>query len=388
MSSRNPDYQFVSTDTEQLEAKLISAYEKITGVSVHPGSPERLFIAWVAYTILLERIDNNYTGNQNIPSRAEGANLDALGELFYVMERPTATSAACTVRFVISEAQESAILVPAGTRVTDASRALVWETREDAYIPAGMTYIDLTVYCQTPGLAGNGYTAGQINTIVDVFDYYLSCENITESDGGSDAATDEEFYELMRASMDAHSTAGAVGSYIYWAKRVSTEILDVVPNSPIPGEVYIYVLTKDGTIAGEELKKAVFAACNGDEVRPFTDHVQMADPGVVTYDIDFTYYVPNNTTISSTAIHEAVEDAVNGYIAWQSGRLGRDINPSELYGRIMKTGVKRIELRKPIFMALQDGKLDPEKVYEISQTIPQVAKLGTKTIIVGGYEDE
>ena len=31
--------------------------------------------------ILQERVQTNYAGNQNIPSRAEGADLDALGEL-------------------------------------------------------------------------------------------------------------------------------------------------------------------------------------------------------------------------------------------------------------------------------------------------------------------
>ena len=388
MSSRNPDFQFVSTDTEEVEAGLVSAYERITGASVQPGSPERLFIKWVAYVIILERVLNNYTGNQNIPSRAEGENLDALGELFYVMNRPEATSAACTVRFTISEAQQSAILVPSGTRVTDASSALIWETRGDAYINPGETHIDLTVYCQTPGTVGNGYAAGQINTIVDVFDYYLSCASTTESGGGSDAATDNEFYELMRASMDAHSTAGAVGSYIYWAKRVSTEISDVVPNSPTPGEVRIYVLTENGEIAGEELKKAVLASCNGDEVRPFTDHVQVSDPETVSYDIDLTYYVLGNSSTSTGAIQAAVEAAVDDYIAWQSGKLGRDINPSELYKRVMQAGVKRIELRKPSYVVLQDGKLDPAKTYELSQTVPQIAKLGAKTIVSGGYEDE
>ena len=35
MSERNTEYQFVSTDTETVEALLISIYEKITGVSVN-----------------------------------------------------------------------------------------------------------------------------------------------------------------------------------------------------------------------------------------------------------------------------------------------------------------------------------------------------------------
>ena len=72
MSERNTGYQFVSTDTEAVESLLISIYEKITGVSVKPASPEKLFIQFVAAVVIQERGLNNYTGNQNIPSRAEG----------------------------------------------------------------------------------------------------------------------------------------------------------------------------------------------------------------------------------------------------------------------------------------------------------------------------
>ena len=87
MSERNTGYQFVSTDTEAVESLLISIYEKITGVSVKPASPEKLFIQFVAAVVIQERGLNNYTGNQNIPSRAEGENLDALAALFYVTQR-------------------------------------------------------------------------------------------------------------------------------------------------------------------------------------------------------------------------------------------------------------------------------------------------------------
>lgn len=77
--SRNAEYQFVSTDTAELVSLIVAMYEKITGQTVQPGSPERLFIQWVGNVIVQERVLNNYTGNQNIPCRAEGANLDALG---------------------------------------------------------------------------------------------------------------------------------------------------------------------------------------------------------------------------------------------------------------------------------------------------------------------
>ena len=80
--SRNTEFQFVSTDAAEITNFLITVYENLTGVSVRPASPEKLFAQWVASVIIQERVYNNYTANQNIPSRADGKNLDALAELY------------------------------------------------------------------------------------------------------------------------------------------------------------------------------------------------------------------------------------------------------------------------------------------------------------------
>lgn len=376
---RNSDYQFISTDSNALTSQLISAYEYITGITIRPASPERLFIQWIADVIIQERVLNNYTGNQNIPSRAQGADLDTLGELFYGKTRPAAQAAISRVRFHISEAQTTAILVPAGTRVTDKNSTLFWETMADTYIAIGDTYVDVQVQCQTVGLVGNGFAPGQINTLVDVFPYYDHCENTTNSDDGADAATDDEFYALMRASEDAYSTAGPKGGYIYFAKQVSTEIADVVPNTPSPGRINIYLLMADGNIAGTEIKNAVLAACSDKDIRPLTDLVVAADAETVSYDIDFTYYIPRNTSKSAAEIETSVQAAVDKYVAWQSSKFGRDINPDYFGSLLMATGIKRKELTSPVYTPLRDG---------LDNTVPQVATVGTITITNGGYEDD
>lgn len=377
--SRNTQYQFVSTDTGALVSSLVAGYERITGTSVQPASPEKLFIQWVADIIIQERIINNYTGNQNIPSRAEGENLDALGELFYASQRPAAQPAVCTERFYISEAQETAILIPMGTRVTDASNTLVWETVEDVYVSIGSTYADVQIQCQTAGVVGNDYSAGQINTIIDLFNYYDHCENTTASDDGADAATDDEYYALMRASQDAYSTAGPKGGYVYIAKQVSTEIADVVANRPSAGKVDLYVLMDDGSIAQTETKNAVLAACSADTVRPLTDDVAVKDPQTVEYNISFTYFIPSDAAVSSSEIEAAVNAAVDQFVSWQCAKLGRDINPSYLIGLLMQTGIKRVVLTSPAFTVLNDGS---------DNTAPQVAMIGDITATNGGHEDE
>ncbi len=377
--SRNAEYQFIPTDTETIVSLLVSMYERFTGVTVQPASPERLFIQWVSNIIIQERVLNNYTGNQNIPSRAEGENLDALGELFLERTRPTAKAATCRMRFSISEAQESAILIPSGTRITDASATAVWETFDDVYVPIGETSVEAQVRCQKPGVDGNGYAIGQISTLVDIYDYYSGCSNITASEGGTDDATDDEYYELMRASMDGFSCAGARGGYEYWAKQVSTEIGDVIAITPEPGVVSLYVLMKDGSLAGEEIKRAVLEACNDDERRPLTDLVYVRDAEIVKFDVTLTYYLQTGRTRSAADVSAAVKAAVDEYVTWQNAKLGRDINPSQLIWLLMQTGIKRVELTSPAFTALRDGS---------DRTTPQVAQVGTITITNGGYEDE
>lgn len=385
---RNTEHRFIDTDPDALEAKLIAAYEKLAGRSLHPTDAEMVLIHWVMEAILQERVQNNYTGNQNIPSRAEGKNLDALAELVYAMSRPDAKAAACTVRFYLSAPQAFAVLIPAGTRVTSGSGGLVWETVQDAAVSAGDAYVDTAVRCQTAGTVGNGYAIGQIDRMIDPIPYCSRCENVTVSGGGSDRPDDDAFYELMRVSMDGYSTAGGYGNYIYHARKASTEIIDVTPNSPAPGTVYIYVLVKGGEPANEEMKNAVFAECNADDVRPLTDYVRIGDPEIVPYQIDFTYWIHAAQTTGSAAIQAKVEAAVQEYVRWQSARLGRDINPSYLIGLLMQTGIKRVELREPAFTPLRDGVLELGREYDYPDTVPQLAKVGTVSTRNGGYEDE
>ena len=71
--------------------------------------------------------------------------------------------------------------------------------------------------------------------------------------------------------------------------------------------------------------------------------------------------------------------AVQQYVSWQSGKLGRDINPSYLIGLLMQTGIKRVDLTSPAFTVLKDGS---------SKDAPQVAKVGDIIAANGGYEDE
>ena len=44
--SRNPEYEFVSMDAQEILSRAIAAYETLTGMTVQPASPEMLFLRW------------------------------------------------------------------------------------------------------------------------------------------------------------------------------------------------------------------------------------------------------------------------------------------------------------------------------------------------------
>lgn len=377
------DYKFVETDSGKIISLLVENYERLTGRTLLPDDPDKVFILWVALLIVQERALINFAAGQNIPSRAMGENLDALGEFIYNVKRPQAHPAEVDVRFEISAAQSSAVAIPKGTKITDKSQKLVWETVEDTAVPIGAIYAMTRAVCQTAGEIGNGFLEGQINTIIDVDNvpFFKAVSNVSTSSGGSETADDNTYFDLMRQSLEAYSTAGPKGAYEYHAKAVSTAIADVCAINPIdkPGHVEIYAIMDDGTIADSGTKRDIFEACNDDKVRPLTDMVDVCDPEEVTFDINLTFYVDKSTQKSIGDIQAAVNAAVTEFAAWQTAKIGRDINPTQLMWLLRNSGIKRAEITKPEFVSLNDGS---------ERFTPQVAKRGAVNITFGGYEDE
>ena len=135
------------------------------------------------------------------------------------------------------------------------------------------------------------------------------------------------------------------------------------------------------------MKNKVFRECSGDKVRAFTDYVNMGDPELIPYDIDFTYYIAENSTVSAAQIQNGVNLAVSNFVKWQSARLGRDINPSKLHSLLMQAGVKRVDIRAPVFTSLRDGRM-VGTTKDIQTTVPQIGEIRNISVLNGGYEDE
>ena len=381
MSERTyPDIKFLETDTEIIESNMIALYEYLVkentdrkNYKCYPGSPERMFISWMAAIVVQQRILIEDTAKKNVPRYAEGEYLDSLAELFKDIERLPATPAVATFRCYISEAQEESVIVPQGTRITF-DGTITFETVEELEIKAGNTYGDVTGQCQTPGTVGNDLAPGQVKEIVDVYAYYLKVENTTTTAGGAEEESDADYYERMRESTESFSTAGPVNSYIYHAKSVSAAVADVAATSPEPGKVDVRVLLQDSTQPSETVLEQIEEALNAEDVRPLTDVVTVSAPGTVEFEIDLTFYIERNSQASSSVIDTDTRAAVEEYISWQTSKMGRDINPSYLIQKIMAAGAKRVEVRKPIFTKIEETKV-------------ATLKRSTMQVLNGGVED-
>ena len=365
--------EFVNTDTEALVNKLVAGYEEFMGRKLYPADPVRAFILWLASIIIQERVYINESAKQNIPRYATGENLDMLSGIFHNVSRLEAVPATVTLQFSISKAPVTDYIITDTLEVT-ADGYVNFATTENIVFAAGETTAVVKAECTLAGETGNGFLPGEINALVsDEFLYFEKVENITVSEGGSEKEDDASFYSRMRESEESYTTAGAKNSYSYHARSVSALVSDVSVESPEPGKVDVKIMLQDGVLPDEEMISKVQEYLNADDIRPLTDYVVVSAPGTVTFDIDVVYYISSMHEISAEKIKDAVEAYTRSYVAWQTSKMGRDINPSYFNALIMQSGIKRAEIISPVFTHIGKG---------------SVAVLGDLNITFGGMEDD
>lgn len=365
------DVDFDSYDVQQVKDGLVSAYEQVSGRTLAPGDPIRLFLLTIAAVVVQQNYTIDRAAKQNLLKYATGDYLDQLGALTDT-ERTPAAQASTTLTFTLSATQASSVTIPVGTRVTTESKTLFFATSEVLVIPAGDTSGSVKAYCTVSGADGNGLSAGALSVLVDPVPYVASVTN-TETGGGADIESDDSYRERIHTAPERFSGAGPSGAYEYWAKTASADIIDVEVSSPEAGTVQIVPLLTGGEIPGQEVLDAVSSVCNADKVRPLTDKVVVKAPTAVSYDVTVSYSIAAADKANSLAIQSAVGSAVDSYITWQKSKLGRDIDPSKLYQMMVDAGASRVQVTSPVLTTVDSG---------------QLAVCGTKTVTFTGVSDE
>jgi len=142
--------------------------------------------------------------------------------------------------------------------------------------------------------------------------------------------SDEALRARALLSLNQFSTAGARGSYMYWAKSVSSDIKEVTVLTPTAGTVEIvYSSNIDYTLA-------IYEACNSDEVRPLCDTVVVTKSTVKTVDVALGIEILNGYDI--ILIRQSITEA----FANLSLGIGDDLPLSKIYDTAHVEGVYRI----------------------------------------------
>jgi phage-related baseplate assembly protein len=342
-----PDIKFVETSPDTIRDAIIAGYEAIANKKLYPGDPVRLFLLSVTNIIVQQRVLINATAKQNLLRYTSGDFLDHLGARVET-PRIIAQAAKVIIRFTLSAPQAVVVNIGAGTKISP-DGILNFSALQAAVIQPGDLFADVLCQCLVTGEAGNGFTPGQINILVDPIAYVSNISNTTTSSGGAEIEDDDHYRQRIYEAPESFSVAGPEGAYVFWAKSVDLRIIDVKVYSPSDGVVKIVPLMDGGLLPDGTVLAAVLAACNDKRIRPLTDHVQTAAPVQVAYTISGTYWIAEEDAANATNIQEAVNVAIVEYKLWQKSKLGRDINPSELTKRILNAGAKRTTITTPIF---------------------------------------
>lgn len=373
-----PDISFIEDMTlEQLQNEMVSdycdKYKEITGAEIELGLADRdrliLYAASLQIYQGMQYVDN--AGKQSLLKYAYSSFLDNLAALKGIY-RDAGDAAVATERFSVSEVQENAITIPMGTRVTAGDNVFFYTT-EEVEIPAGEQYVDTSIKCTENGEAANGYEIGKINTLINPIPYIGSVANITKTAGGTAEESDEKLAERIYLAPSSYSVAGPNDAYEYWVKTCNSGISDVKISSPEPGTVEIRFIMNNGSIPEDAVIDEVQQFLNNESIRPLTDRVSVKAPDMVDYTINLKYYIAESNKNQATAIQENVNAAIEGYKMWQTGKIGRDINPSYLIGLIMNAGAKRVDITEPVFTLVSPS---------------GIANCTGQVIAYGGVEDD
>ena len=199
---------FAPLSTSEVEASILTSYEGLTGVSLQPGDPVRLFLESLAYVVSVQNRLLNLAGQQGLLAYAQGAHLDHLGALMGVSRIP-AQSARLSLRFVLGEPLGFAVPIPEGTRVATMDGQIAFATIADSEIASGELQVDVAALCTTSGAQATGLVPGQVTQLVDPIPYVVSVSNTTTSVEGADIEDDERLRERIRLAPETYTVAGS-----------------------------------------------------------------------------------------------------------------------------------------------------------------------------------
>jgi len=228
-----------SLDFTEMFEHMIGVYEDISGYTIERQDAERLMFQIFSEEIYYWGSGWVSASQQNFLSGMTDDQIDEYGE-FTDTERLASTPASFVVRFEFYEPLVTALILYENTTVpgTNENGTYTFKITEDTYVDAGLDHYDIEMFEFIDSTTNSGASANNIEigniTALDTDSEALyenniieTVSNITESSGGVDSESDENYIERLRLAPSKFSTGGAYDAYRYWARRASANIADV-----------------------------------------------------------------------------------------------------------------------------------------------------------------
>ena len=162
---------------------------------------------------------------------------------------------------------------------------------------------------------------------------------------------DGEYRRRIQLAVEAFSTCGPQGAYIYHALAADPRVKDAQAYGPedglglTPAQVKVVVLSREGDgSCPAELVDAVRAYISADERRPLADEVFAAGAEIVSYQIEATLTILPG---ADPAVVEAAARAALEQYAAERHRIGLTVDTSFIHRALAQPGVERVTLASP-----------------------------------------
>lgn len=157
---------------------------------------------------------------------------------------------------------------------------------------------------------------------------------------------DDSLRLRIQLAPEAFSVAGPSGAYEFHARGASALVADVAISSPVPGQVLVTVLSREGDgTAGQPLLDQVAEALSDERgVRPLNDNVIVQSASLTDYVIDAELTVAPGP--DSEVVRSRSATSVANHIA-NLRRIGQPVTLSGVYAALHVTGVIRVNLAEP-----------------------------------------
>ena len=346
---KREDVKVIDDNLDTTLAETIRDYETRTDKTLRPAHIERLLINTHAYREALTRQQVNEAYRQNHARFATGLMLDLCGDDVST-PRLSGRPALTTLRFSApSLSGATTISVPKGTRAQVGE--LIFITTAAGTLKATQNSIDLPAECTTPGEVGNGWSVGQISTLLNKLHATISVtvSNTTVTNSGVEAEQDDAYRERILLAPESFSIGGTVGAYKYFARAFSPAICDVetandkdASGKDIGGTVVAYVLTQTG-LPSTELLTQLENQFKAEDMRILCDTVSARAPQVINYAVNAELTLLTGTNEAEALA--AARNAWNNYEAARRIKLGGDIVPLDIQSVLKVAGVYNVTLK-------------------------------------------